>query len=184
MGWNSQPTRAVIFEDAIVPVENLIGVEGQGFNIAMSGLNGGRINIASTSLGAAQASLELVKDHLKVRKQFGQPLANFQHNQFNIAQMATKLVASRALVRNAAIALDSNHPNVASLCAMAKLFATDNCFEVSTIFRIGHFNPFWNKCSKASNISWGMFCVVIQANTRLTFEDDLRSGGLLHFTAQ
>jgi len=130
MGWNSQPTRAVIFEDAIVPVENLIGVEGQGFNIAMSGLNGGRINIASTSLGAAQASLELVKDHLKVRKQFGQPLANFQHNQFNIAQMATKLVASRALVRNAAIALDSNHPNVASLCAMAKLFATDNCFEI------------------------------------------------------
>jgi isobutyryl-CoA dehydrogenase len=94
MGWNSQPTRAVIFEDAIVPVENLIGVEGQGFNIAISGLNGGRINIASTSLGAAQASLDLVKDHLKVRKQFGQPLANFQHNQFNIAQMATKLVAS------------------------------------------------------------------------------------------
>ena len=139
MGWNSQPTRAVIFEDAIVPVENLIGVEGQGFNIAMSGLNGGRINIASTSLGAAQASLDLVKDHLKVRKQFGQPLANFQHNQFNIAQMATKLVASRALVRNAAIALDSNHPNVASLCAMAKLFATDNCFEVSRIFRIAIF---------------------------------------------
>ena len=131
MGWNSQPTRAVIFEDARVPVENIIGVEGQGFNIAMSGLNGGRINIASTSLGAAQASLDFVTDHLKVRKQFGQPLANFQHNQFNLAQMATKLVASRALVRNAAIALDSSHPNVVSLCSMAKLFATDNCFEVS-----------------------------------------------------
>jgi len=130
MGWNSQPTRAVIFEDARVPVDNLIGVEGQGFNIAMSGLNGGRINIASTSLGAAQASLEFVTDHLKVRKQFGQPLANFQHNQFNLAQMATKLVASRALVRNAAIALDSSHPNVVSLCSMAKLFATDNCFEI------------------------------------------------------
>jgi len=130
MGWNSQPTRAVIFEDAKVPVENLIGVEGQGFNIAMSGLNGGRINIASTSLGAAQASFEFVKDHLKVRKQFGQPLANFQHNQFNLAQMATKLVASRSLVRNAAIALDSKHPDVVSLCAMAKLFATDNCFEI------------------------------------------------------
>ena len=123
--------QAVIFEDAQVPAENLIGTEGQGFNIAMSGLNGGRINIASTSLGAAQASLDFVKDHLKVRKQFGKPLANFQHNQFNIAQMATKLVASRALVRNAANALDSNHPNVASLAAMAKLFATDNCFEVS-----------------------------------------------------
>merc|ERR1711872_159379 len=70
MGWNSQPTRAVIFEDARVPVENLIGVEGQGFNIAMSGLNGGRINIASTSLGATQHSLQIAAEHLKVRKQF------------------------------------------------------------------------------------------------------------------
>lgn len=131
MGWNSQPTRAVIFEDAQVPMSNLIGEEGQGFNIAMNGLNGGRINIASTSLGAAQASLDLVVEHLKVRKQFGQPLANFQHNQFNVAQMATKLVASRALVRNAAQALDSGHPEVASLCAMAKLSATDSCFDVS-----------------------------------------------------
>merc|ERR1711962_1842942 len=92
MGWNSQPTRAVIFEDARVPVENIIGVEGQGFNIAMSGLNGGRINIASTSLGAAQASLSLAIDHAKVRTQFGKPLADFQHNQFQLAQMATKLV--------------------------------------------------------------------------------------------
>lgn len=131
MGWNSQPTRAVIFEDAKVPVENLIGVEGQGFNIAMMGLNGGRINIASTSLGAAQSSLDFVNEHLKVRKQFGQPLADFQHNQFNIAQMATKLVASRSLVRNAAQALDGGHPDVVYLCSMAKLFATDNCFDVS-----------------------------------------------------
>jgi len=130
MGWNSQPTRMVIFEDAEVPVENIIGVEGQGFTIAMNGLNGGRINIASTSVGAAQASLECVKDHLKVRKQFGQPLANFQHNQFNVAQMATKLVASRSLVRNAAQALDQGHPDVVNLCAMAKLFATDNCFDI------------------------------------------------------
>lgn len=125
-------SRAVNFEDAEVPVENLVGVEGQGFNIAMSGLNGGRINIASTSLGAAQASLELVKDHLNVRKQFGRPLADFQHNQFNMAQMATRLVASRSLVRNAARALDSGHPETASLCAMAKLFATDHCFDVSS----------------------------------------------------
>ena len=131
MGWNSQPTRAVIFEDAKVPVENLIGTEGQGFNIAMNGLNGGRINIASTSLGAAHSSIDFVKEHLKVRKQFGQTLASFQHNQFNMAQMATKLVASRSLVRNAARALDSGHPDVVSLCSMAKLFATDNCFEVS-----------------------------------------------------
>ena len=131
MGWNSQPTRAVIFEDAEVPIENVIGVEGQGFTIAMNGLNGGRINIASTSVGAAQGSLDCVKDHLKVRKQFGQPLSNFQHNQFNIAQMATKLVASRSLVRNAAKALDDGHPDVVNLCAMAKLYATDNCFDVS-----------------------------------------------------
>lgn len=130
MGWNSQPTRAVIFEEAEVPVENLIGAEGQGFNIAMNGLNGGRINIASTSLGAAQASLDLVTEHLNVRKQFGKPLSHFQHNQFNLAQMATKLVASRSLVRNAARALDAGHPDTVSLCSMAKLFTTDNCFEI------------------------------------------------------
>ena len=161
MGWNSQPTRAVIFEDAEVPVENVIGVEGQGFTIgnlikritysklgkekhliffsAMNGLNGGRINIASTSVGAAQSSLEYVQEHLKVRKQFGQNLASFQHNQFNVAQMATKLTASRSLVRNAARALDEGHPDTVNLCAMAKLFATDNCFDVSffsKIFRV------------------------------------------------
>jgi len=130
MGWNSQPTRAVIFEDCEVPVENVIGVEGQGFNIAMSGLNGGRINIASTSLGAADHCLSIAKEHLKVRKQFGKPLADTQHNQFQLAQMATKLVASRSMVRNAARALDSKHSDTVALCSMAKLFATDTCFDV------------------------------------------------------
>lgn len=130
MGWNSQPTRAIIFEDCEVPVENIIGSEGQGFNIAMSGLNGGRINIASTSLGAAQHSLDIATNHLKVRTQFGRPLADTQHNQFQLAQMATKLVASRSLVRNAARALDSSHPDTVQLCSMAKLFATDNCFDI------------------------------------------------------
>lgn len=130
MGWSSQPTRAVIFEDCEVPVENVIGSEGQGFNLAMAGLNGGRINIASTSLGAAQHSLDLASSHLKVRTQFGRPLSDTQHNQFKLAQMATKLVASRAMVRNAARALDSGHPDTVQLCSMAKLFATDNCFEV------------------------------------------------------
>jgi len=130
MGWNCQPTRAVIFEDCEVPVENLIGKEGQGFNIAMAGLNGGRINIASTSLGAAGHSLQIAKEHLQVRKQFGKPLSETQHNQFQLAQMATKLVASRAMVRNAARALDSKHPDTVSLCSMAKLFATDNCFDI------------------------------------------------------
>ena len=108
----------------------MIGREGQGFNIAMNGLNGGRINIASTSLGAAQSSLEHAMDHAKVRKQFGKPLSSFQHNQFQLAQMATKLVASRAMVRNAARALDSGHCDTVALCSMAKLFATENCFEV------------------------------------------------------
>jgi len=130
MGWNSQPTRAVILEDCKVPVSNLIGTEGQGFHIAMKGLNGGRINIASCSLGAAVASLEAARGHLLVRKQFGKPLANFQHNQFKFAKMATDLIASRLMIRNAASALDSNHPDVVTLCSMAKLFATDNCFDI------------------------------------------------------
>jgi len=130
MGWNSQPTRAVIMEDCEVPVANIIGVEGQGFNIAMAGLNGGRINIASTSLGAAQHSLQIAAEHLKVRKQFGKPLSETQHNQFSLARMATQVVAARSMVRNAARALDSHHPDTVQLCSMAKLFATDNCFDV------------------------------------------------------
>ena len=84
MGWNSQPTRQVILEDAKIPKENLIGSEGQGFKIAMGGLNGGRINIAACSLGAAQAALKQAIDHAKVRKQFGQALADFQYNQFQV----------------------------------------------------------------------------------------------------
>ncbi len=86
---------------------------------------------ASTSLGAAQASLEAAREHILVRKQFGARLADFQHNQFELAQMATKLAASRMMVRNAAKALDSGHEDLVTLCAMAKLFATDNCFDVS-----------------------------------------------------
>lgn len=91
---------------------------------------------ASTSLGAAQHSLQLARDHLKVRKQFGRPLSETQHNQFTLARMATQLVASRAMVRNAARALDTNHPDTVQLCSMAKLFATDNCFEVSQLTTI------------------------------------------------
>ena len=87
--------------------------------------------LASTSLGAAQASIEAARDHLLVRKQFGQPLSSFQHNQFQMAQIATKLVASRSMVRNAAKALDSGHRDTVELCSMAKLFATDTCFDVS-----------------------------------------------------
>ncbi|XP_068441626.1 isobutyryl-CoA dehydrogenase, mitochondrial [Clinocottus analis] len=130
VGWNSQPTRAVILEDCAVPVANRLGAEGQGFNMAMKGLNGGRINIASCSLGAAHASVLLARDHLLVRKQFGETLSNNQYLQFQLAEMATKLVASRLLVRAAATALQENRPEAVSLCSMAKHFATDECFTI------------------------------------------------------
>ncbi|CAH3014940.1 unnamed protein product [Porites evermanni] len=130
VGWNSQPTRAVIFEDCKVPVSNRVGAEGQGFNIAMYGLNGGRINIASCSLGAAQASIEQAIEHAKVRKQFNRPLADNQHIQFKLAEMATALITSRLIVRQAAHALDSKSPDASTLCSMAKLSATDQCFEI------------------------------------------------------
>ncbi|KAG0220856.1 Isobutyryl-CoA dehydrogenase, mitochondrial [Mortierella sp. GBA43] len=130
LGWNSQPTRAVIMEDCEVPAENLVGVEGQGFSMAMRGLNGGRINIGSCSLGAAQAAIEAAVEHVKVRKQFNQSIANFQNTQFKLADMATSLLSSRLMVRQAAMMLDQNHPDAASICAMAKLHSTDECFKI------------------------------------------------------
>ena len=130
IGWNSQPTRAVIFEDCTVPAHNRIGEEGQGFSIAMNGLNGGRINIASCSLGAAQASLEQTIEYTKVRQAFGQKLSEFQHIQFRLADMATKLVTSRVMVQRAAECLDRDTPDKVAICSMAKLYVTDNCFEV------------------------------------------------------
>ncbi|XP_021355319.1 isobutyryl-CoA dehydrogenase, mitochondrial-like [Mizuhopecten yessoensis] len=130
IGWNSQPTRQVMFEDCVVPVENVVGQLGDGFKIAMRGLNGGRINVASCSLGAAQSSIELCREYLKVRKQFGKTLDNFQYLQFRLAEMATKLVVSRNMVRTAARALDENWPERVILCSMAKLFATDECSKI------------------------------------------------------
>ncbi|XP_051520781.1 isobutyryl-CoA dehydrogenase, mitochondrial isoform X2 [Myxocyprinus asiaticus] len=130
VGWNSQPTRAVMFEDCAVPVANRLGAEGEGFNIAMKGLNGGRINIASCSLGAAHASVVLARDHLCVRKQFGETLSKNQYLQFKLAEMATKLVASRLLVRQAALALQESRPDAVALCSMAKLFVTDESFSI------------------------------------------------------
>ncbi|XP_077914866.1 isobutyryl-CoA dehydrogenase, mitochondrial isoform X5 [Halichoerus grypus] len=130
MGWNSQPTRAVTFEDCAVPVANRIGNEGQGFVIAMKGLNGGRVNVASCSLGAAHASVILTRDHLSVRKQFGEPLASNQYLQFKLADMATRLVASRLIIRSAAVALQEEREDAVALCSMAKLFATDECFAI------------------------------------------------------
>ncbi|KAH6562545.1 hypothetical protein BASA50_001812 [Batrachochytrium salamandrivorans] len=131
VGWNSQPTRAVILEDCAVPAKNLIGQEGQGFGIAMRGLNGGRINIASCSLGGAQASLETTIDYVGVREQFGKPLSANQSVQFKLAEMATSLQTSRLIVREAARQLDTNSPTASAWCAMAKLHATDKCFKVA-----------------------------------------------------
>lgn len=131
LGWNTQPTRAVIFEDCRVPISNRLGEEGQGFSFAMQGLNGGRVNIASCSMGAAASSIDIVTEHLKVRKQFGKPLASYQNNQFNLAKMATGLQTSRLIVRRAAQSIDDNTPDKMTLCAMAKLHATEVGFKIT-----------------------------------------------------
>jgi alkylation response protein AidB-like acyl-CoA dehydrogenase len=130
LGWNSQPTAAVIFENCRVPVANLVGQEGEGFKIAMKALDGGRINIAACSLGGARACIDAAKTHLNVRKQFGKPLATFQALQFRIADMATEYEAARLMVHRAASALDSRNPNATMYCAMAKRFATDAGFKI------------------------------------------------------
>lgn len=130
MGWNSQPTAMVIFEDCRVPVENRLGEEGEGFRIAMRGLDGGRINIAACSLGGASACLETARTYVGEREAFGRKLADFQALQFDIADMATMLEASRLMVWRAAAALDSADPEATLYCAMAKRFATDAGFDI------------------------------------------------------
>ncbi len=130
LGWNSQPTRQVIFEDALVPQENRLGAEGDGFKIAMMGLDGGRLNIGACSLGAAGACLDAALSYVKERKQFGKALAEFQALQFKLADMATELEAARLLLYRAAAALDAKSPEATKLCAMAKRFATDIGFKV------------------------------------------------------
>ena len=130
MGWNSQPTRTITFEDVRVPANYRLGEEGEGFKIAMKGLDGGRINIASCSIGAAQATLRHAQQYLQERKQFGKPLAAFQALQFKLADMVTELVAARQMVRLAAGKLDQNDVDKSTYCAMAKRFATDIGFQV------------------------------------------------------
>jgi hypothetical protein len=125
MGWNSQPTAQVIFDNCRVPVANRIGAEGEGFRIAMMGLDGGRINIGACSVGTARAALDEAKSYVADRKQFGRPIAEFQATQFKLADMATELEASRLMIRNAADALDKKTPRATMLCAMAKRFASD-----------------------------------------------------------
>ena len=131
MGWRSQPTAQVIFEDCRVPVSNRIGGEGEGFRIAMMGLDGGRINIGACSLGTARAALEQAQRYVNERKQFGQALIDFQTTQFKLADMATDLEASRLMIRNAAAALDRRDPRATMLCAMAKRFASDNASKIA-----------------------------------------------------
>jgi alkylation response protein AidB-like acyl-CoA dehydrogenase len=131
MGWNSQPTAQVNFDDCRVPVANRIGEEGEGFKFAMAGLDGGRINIASCSLGGAGFALDTAKTYLETRSQFGQALKEFQGLQWRFADMATELDAARLMVRRAAHALDQKHPKATQYCAMAKRFATDAGFEVA-----------------------------------------------------
>jgi alkylation response protein AidB-like acyl-CoA dehydrogenase len=130
MGWNSQPTRAITFENVMVPSNHILGEEGQGFKFAMRGLDGGRINIASCSIGTAQQALEQATLYMQERTQFGRELAQFQGLQFKLADMATELVAARQLVRYAACKLDNQDPQATAYCAMAKRFATDVGFRV------------------------------------------------------
>ncbi|WP_368649141.1 acyl-CoA dehydrogenase family protein [Castellaniella ginsengisoli] len=129
MGWNSQSTRPITFENVQVPVENRLGEEGEGFRFAMKGLDGGRINIATCSVGAAQGAYEAARRYMGERRQFGRALADFQALQFKLADLLSNIVASRQMVRLAACKLDEDDPQATAYCAMAKRLATDLCFQ-------------------------------------------------------
>ena len=130
LGWNSQRTAIISFDGVKVPKSRIVGKEGEGFKIAMKGLDGGRVNIATCSLGAAQRALDLTIAYTKDRKQFSTPIAEFQNTQFKLAEMATKVHTSRLAIREAARALDRQDPDATTYCAMAKLHGTEQCFEV------------------------------------------------------
>ncbi|MGC1463679.1 MAG: acyl-CoA dehydrogenase family protein [Terracidiphilus sp.] len=131
MGWNAQATRQVVLEDVHVPAENLLGVDGAGFKIAMSALDGGRLNIAACSLGGARIALSKAAAYLKERVAFGHPLAEFQALQFRLADMSTELEVAQTFLWRAASALDTKQPNATVLCAMAKRFVTDAGFDIA-----------------------------------------------------
>ena len=131
MGWNSQPTAIVAFDECRIPAANLLGKEGDGFRYAMMGLDGGRLNIAACSLGGARQALEASLAYVTSRKQFGKALAEFQNTQFKLADMATQLEAARLMVLSGAWAIDINHPEKTKWCAMAKRLATDACFQIA-----------------------------------------------------
>ncbi|WP_310620535.1 acyl-CoA dehydrogenase family protein [Flexibacterium corallicola] len=130
MGWKSQPTAQVVFEDCHIPLANLVGQEGQGFKIAMQGLDGGRLNIGACSLGAAEACLSQSLQYMQERKQFGKTLSQFQALQFKLADMTTELEAARLLLRKAASLVDRKDASATKMVAMAKLLATDTGFKV------------------------------------------------------
>ncbi|MEZ4814941.1 MAG: acyl-CoA dehydrogenase family protein [Bdellovibrionota bacterium] len=130
MGWNSQPTRVINFDNVKIPAGNLLGKEGDGFKIAMKGLDGGRINIGTCSIGCAQAALNATHKYMNDRKQFGKLLKDFQALQFRVADMFTDLIAARQMVRLAAWKLDNKDPQATVYCAMAKRFASDKGFEI------------------------------------------------------
>ena len=130
LGWKSQPTAMVMFENCRVPVSNLIGKEGEGFRIAMAGLDGGRLNIGACSIGGAQFCLDRTVEYMKERKQFGTRLADFQALQFRFADYATEIEAARLLLHRAAVAVGDKEPAATQLAAKAKRLATDTGFEI------------------------------------------------------
>jgi alkylation response protein AidB-like acyl-CoA dehydrogenase len=130
LGWNSQPTRLIHFENVTIPESHLLAEEGKGFNLAMEGLDGGRLNIAACSVGTAKASLKAATEHVQTRKQFNQAISEFQATQFKLADMLTELSAARQMIRLGAFKLDHQHPDKTTFCAMAKRFATDVGFRI------------------------------------------------------
>lgn len=130
LGWRNLPTTMVFFENCRVPVTNRIGEEGQGFKIALSALNGGRINIAACSLGGAKQCLNLTREYMLERKQFNTKLADFEALQFRFADLATEFEAAKLMVQRAAVSIDKNHPQAIMHCSMAKRLATDLCFNI------------------------------------------------------
>ncbi|MEJ2089009.1 MAG: acyl-CoA dehydrogenase family protein [Gammaproteobacteria bacterium] len=131
LGWHSQPTAMITFDDARVPAENLVGKEGDGFRIAMSGLDGGRLNIGACSLGGAQRCLDEAVGYVKERRQFGQAIAEFQNTQFTLAEMATELEAARVLLHTAALKVTEGASDKTRFAAMAKLKATEAGFDIA-----------------------------------------------------
>ena len=131
MGWRAQPTSQVQFDDCLIPADNLLGEEGKGFTYAMAGLDGGRLNIAASALGGAQAALDATLAYMGERKAFGRSIDQFQALQFRLAELEVKLQSSRTFLRQAAWKLDNRAPDATKFCAMAKLLVTDNAFDVA-----------------------------------------------------